>query len=113
MPSAIGRLDGRTRFRIDTDTTGAGIAVMIVATTAFTASDSTVKVIGATVPLLALLWVRYLFQMIVLGVWGRRAATCSACFAPATSGCKSSGRCCSSPIQRARSPACGICPCRS
>ncbi|KNH03710.1 putative Membrane protein [Candidatus Burkholderia brachyanthoides] len=62
-------LDGRTRFRIDTDTTGAGIAIMIVTTAAFSASDSTVKAIGAAVPLLALLWVRYLFQMIVLGVW--------------------------------------------
>ncbi|WP_232316485.1 EamA family transporter [Candidatus Burkholderia verschuerenii] len=65
-------LDGRTRFRIDTDTIGAGIAIMIVTTAAFAASDSTVKVIGAAVPLLALLWVRYLFQMIVLGVWQAR-----------------------------------------
>jgi drug/metabolite transporter (DMT)-like permease len=66
-------LEGKTRFRLDTDTTGAGIAIMIVTTAAFAASDSTVKVIGAAVPLLALLWVRYLFQAVVLGVWqGRR-----------------------------------------
>jgi drug/metabolite transporter (DMT)-like permease len=65
-------LDGRTRFRIDTDTIGAGIAIMIVTTATFAASDSTVKVIGAAVPLLALLWMRYLFQMIVLGVWQAR-----------------------------------------
>jgi drug/metabolite transporter (DMT)-like permease len=68
-------LDGKARFAIDTDSTGAGIAIMIMTTAAFAASDSTVKVIGAAVPLLALLWVRYLFQMIVLGVWqGRRGA---------------------------------------
>ncbi|SAK66995.1 EamA-like transporter family protein [Caballeronia catudaia] len=62
-------LEGKTRYRIDTDNTGAGIAIMILTTAAFAASDSTVKLIGTAVPLLALLWVRYLFQMIVLGVW--------------------------------------------
>jgi drug/metabolite transporter (DMT)-like permease len=66
-------LEGKTRFRLDTDTTGAGIAIMIVTTAASPPRDSTVKVIGAAVPLLALLWVRYLFQAVVLGVWqGRR-----------------------------------------
>lgn len=62
-------LEGKARYRTDTDNTGAGIAIMILTTATFAASDSTVKVIGAAVPLLALLWVRYLFQMIVLGVW--------------------------------------------
>ncbi|MDR5857573.1 DMT family transporter [Caballeronia sp. LZ062] len=62
-------LEGKTRFSIGTETTGAGIAVMILTTAAFAASDSTVKLIGAAVPIVALLWVRYLFQMIVLGVW--------------------------------------------
>jgi drug/metabolite transporter (DMT)-like permease len=65
-------LDGKARFRIDTDNTGAGIAIMIATTAAFAASDSTVKLIGAAVPLLALLWVRYLFQAIVLGAWQTR-----------------------------------------
>ncbi|WP_025527748.1 DMT family transporter [Caballeronia humi] len=65
--------DGRPRFRIDMDGPGAGIAIMILTTAAFAASDSTVKVIGVTVPLLVLLWVRYLFQMIVLGTWLARA----------------------------------------
>jgi drug/metabolite transporter (DMT)-like permease len=62
-------LEGKARYRIDTDNTGAGIAIMILTTAAFAASDSTVKLIGSAVPLLALLWVRYLFQMIVMGVW--------------------------------------------
>ncbi|SAL82109.1 EamA-like transporter family protein [Caballeronia arvi] len=62
-------LEGKTQYRIDTDNTGTGIAIMILTTAAFAASDSTVKLIGTAVPLLALLWVRYLFQMIVLGVW--------------------------------------------
>ena len=61
--------EGRARFRIDTEGPVAGIGIMILTTAAFAASDSTVKVIGATVPLLVLLWVRYLFQMIVLGTW--------------------------------------------
>jgi drug/metabolite transporter (DMT)-like permease len=45
---------------------------MILTTAAFAASDSAVKLIGAAVPIVALLWVRYLFQMIVLGVWQAR-----------------------------------------
>jgi drug/metabolite transporter (DMT)-like permease len=67
-------LEGKARYRIGTDNTGAGagIAIMILTTATFAASDSTVKLIGAAVPLLALLWVRYLFQMIVLGVWQMR-----------------------------------------
>lgn len=65
-------LDGKARFHLGTDNTGAGIAIMIVTTAAFAASDSTVKLIGAAVPIVALLWVRYLFQMIVLGVWQAR-----------------------------------------
>ena len=62
-------LEGKARYQIDTDNTGAGIAIMILTTATFAASDSTVKLIGTAVPLLALLWVRYLFQMIVMGVW--------------------------------------------
>ncbi|KXV04039.1 hypothetical protein CR51_15060 [Caballeronia megalochromosomata] len=62
-------LEGKARYRIDTDNTGAGIVIMILTTATFAASDSTVKLIGTAVPLLALLWVRYLFQMVVMGVW--------------------------------------------
>ncbi|SAK88091.1 EamA-like transporter family protein [Caballeronia fortuita] len=62
-------LEGKARYRIDTDNTGAGIAIMILTTATFAASDSTVKLIGSAVPLLALLWVRYVFQMVVMGVW--------------------------------------------
>lgn len=65
-------LQGKARFRIDTDNTVAGIGIMILTTATFAASDSTVKLIGLAVPLLALLWVRYLFQMVVLGVWQAR-----------------------------------------
>lgn len=61
-------LEGKARYQIDTDNTGVGIVIMIATTALFAASDSTVKLIGAAVPLLALLWVRYLFQTIVLGV---------------------------------------------
>jgi drug/metabolite transporter (DMT)-like permease len=59
----------RSLYRIDTESPGAGIAIMVLTTAAFAASDSTVKLIGGAVPLLALLWVRYLFQMVVLGAW--------------------------------------------
>lgn len=47
----------------------AGIFVMILTTAAFAGSDSMVKVIGSSVPLLALLWVRYVFQTVVLAIW--------------------------------------------
>lgn len=47
----------------------AGILVMVLATATFAGSDSTVKLIGSSVPLIALLWVRYLFQTVVLAVW--------------------------------------------
>ncbi|GGD62554.1 DMT family transporter [Caballeronia grimmiae] len=70
-------LEGKARFRIDTDNTGAGIAIMVLTTATFAASDSTVKLIGAAVPLIALLSVRYLFQMIVLGVWEARRGSFS------------------------------------
>ncbi|WP_244849378.1 DMT family transporter [Caballeronia sp. SL2Y3] len=65
-------LEGKARYAVAADNAGAGIAVMILTTAAFAASDSTVKLIGAAVPVIALLWVRYLFQMIVLGVWQAR-----------------------------------------
>lgn len=67
--NSMATLEGKARYRIDTDNTGAGIAIMILTTATFAASDSTVKLIGTAVPLLALLWVRYLFQMVVMGVW--------------------------------------------
>ena len=81
--------DGRARFRIDTDGPVPASRIMILTTAAFAASDSTVKVIGATVPLLVLLWVRYLFQMIVLGTWHGAAPAISASFARAASSCRS------------------------
>lgn len=43
--------------------------VMIATTAVFAASDSLVKIIGTAVPLLVLLFVRYLFQATALGVW--------------------------------------------
>ncbi|MFM0055222.1 DMT family transporter [Paraburkholderia phytofirmans] len=42
---------------------------MVLTTAAFAGSDSMTKIIGSTVPLLALLWVRYVFQTVVLAVW--------------------------------------------
>ncbi|WP_109477117.1 DMT family transporter [Paraburkholderia sp. C35] len=42
---------------------------MVATTAAFAGSDSMVKLIGSAVPLLALLWVRYVFQTVVLAIW--------------------------------------------
>jgi drug/metabolite transporter (DMT)-like permease len=53
-------------------TAEAGILFMIATTALFAGSDATVKVIGSSVPLLALLLMRYLFQTVVLGVWQAR-----------------------------------------
>ena len=47
----------------------AGIFIMVLTTATFAGSDSMVKVIGSSVPLLALLWVRYVFQTVVIAVW--------------------------------------------
>lgn len=90
-------LEGKTRYRIDTDNTGAGIAIMILTTATFAASDSTVKLIGAAVPLLALLWVRYLFQMIVLDVWQVRRGAFG--LFHTGSSCRSCARSCCSRIR--------------
>jgi drug/metabolite transporter (DMT)-like permease len=50
-------------------TSEAGVVLMIATTATFAASDSTVKVIGAAVPLVALLLGRYCFQAAALGAW--------------------------------------------
>ncbi|WP_345890997.1 DMT family transporter [Burkholderia sp. Ax-1724] len=49
-----------------------GIAMMVATTATFAASDSVVKAIGASVPLLALLFGRYSFQAVALGAWQAR-----------------------------------------
>lgn len=51
---------------------GSGILIMIEATALFAACDTTVKSIGATVPLLILLFLRYVCQAVVLGLWQGR-----------------------------------------
>lgn len=53
-------------------TAEAGVALMIVTTATFAASDSVVKVIGTAVPLTAILLGRYIFQAIALGTWQAR-----------------------------------------
>src|SRR5580698_6754765 len=56
-------------------TAEAGIILMIATTANFAASDSTVKVIGGAVPLVALLFGRYCFQAIALCTWQARQGT--------------------------------------
>ncbi|SAK68318.1 hypothetical protein AWB78_02586 [Caballeronia calidae] len=51
---------------------GSGILIMIGATAVFAACDTTVKLIGATVPLLILLFLRYVCQAVLLGLWQAR-----------------------------------------
>lgn len=53
-------------------TAEAGVLMMIATTATFAASDSVVKVIGAGVPLVAILLGRYSFQAIALGAWQAR-----------------------------------------
>ncbi|MBN3763484.1 DMT family transporter [Burkholderia sp. Ac-20365] len=65
-------LERKAGVRISAGNNTTGIAIAIAMTAVFAASDTTVKVIGPAVPLLALLCVRYLFQMIVMGVWQAR-----------------------------------------
>ncbi|MEM5340472.1 hypothetical protein V4C56_12660 [Paraburkholderia azotifigens] len=54
-------------------TAEAGVALMVVTAATFAASDSVVKVIGSSVPLVAILFGRYLIQAIALGVWQTKA----------------------------------------
>ena len=60
------------RFLLSDSGTQNGIIFMLMTTACFAASDSIVKLIGIAVPLLVLLWVRYLFQAVLLGVWNFR-----------------------------------------
>ncbi|MGF6288768.1 hypothetical protein [Paraburkholderia youngii] len=53
-------------------TAEAGVALMVVTTATFAASDSVVKIIGTAVPLTAILLGRYIFQAIALGAWQAR-----------------------------------------
>ncbi|MGF6842888.1 drug/metabolite transporter (DMT)-like permease [Paraburkholderia youngii] len=53
-------------------TAEAGVALMVVTTATFAASDSVVKIIGTAVPLTAILLGRYIFQTIALGAWQAR-----------------------------------------
>jgi drug/metabolite transporter (DMT)-like permease len=48
---------------------GLGIALMLLATVCFASLDNTVRYLGGTVPVLALLWVRYLCQALVMAGW--------------------------------------------
>ncbi|MEY2893142.1 MAG: hypothetical protein RJA98_3050 [Pseudomonadota bacterium] len=48
---------------------GLGIALMLLATVCFASLDNTVRYLGGTVPVLVLLWVRYLCQALVMAGW--------------------------------------------
>lgn len=52
----------------------AGVLIMVLTTAFFATSDTIAKLIGESVPLLVMLWVRYLFQAGVLGVWNFQKA---------------------------------------
>lgn len=65
----MSRSTSKRWYSMDKHGVPAGIAIMILTTAAFAASDSIAKLIGAGMPLLVMLWVRYLFQTVVLGAW--------------------------------------------
>ena len=48
---------------------GAGIALVLAAVCCFAGMDTLVKLLGTGVPVLAMLWVRYAFQAVAMGVW--------------------------------------------
>ena len=52
-----------------TERTGLGITLILAAATGFSLLDSTVKYVGAFVPLLIVVWVRYAVQTGVMGLW--------------------------------------------
>ncbi len=48
---------------------GGGVTLILMAACLFAASDATIKHLGTTLPVLVLMWTRYLFQAITLGAW--------------------------------------------
>jgi drug/metabolite transporter (DMT)-like permease len=48
---------------------GLGVALIVATAICFAGLDSTVKWVGAVVPVLVLLWARYAFQAAVMAVW--------------------------------------------
>ncbi|MET0917684.1 MAG: DMT family transporter [Burkholderiales bacterium] len=48
---------------------GSGITFILITACMFAGSDATIKHLGATLPVLVLIWTRYLFQTGVLAVW--------------------------------------------
>jgi drug/metabolite transporter (DMT)-like permease len=48
---------------------GSGIALVLLASCSFAGSDATIKYLGGFVPVLVLLWARYMFQSGVMATW--------------------------------------------
>lgn len=48
---------------------GLGIALVLLTVTCFAGMDTLIKHLGATLPVLPLLWARYAFQAVSMGVW--------------------------------------------
>jgi len=48
---------------------GVGIALVLLMAACFAVSDTTIKYLGAFVPVLFLLWARYLFQSVAMALW--------------------------------------------
>src|SRR5216117_553589 len=46
-----------------------GIALVLLMAACFAVSDTTIKYLGAFVPVLFLLWARYLFQSLAMALW--------------------------------------------
>ena len=66
----------RTRPTATTPSFGNGIALVLLTSCLFAGSDATIKHLGASIPVLVLLWVRYMFQTATMAVWqGVRSRT--------------------------------------
>ncbi|MEO6033462.1 MAG: DMT family transporter [Burkholderiaceae bacterium] len=48
---------------------GLGIGLVLLMGACFAVSDTTIKYLGATLPVLLLLWARYVFQAVAMAVW--------------------------------------------
>jgi drug/metabolite transporter (DMT)-like permease len=53
---------------------GLGIALVLCMVTCFATMDTSVKYLGAALPVLLLMWVRYLTQAVVMAVWLARSS---------------------------------------
>lgn len=69
LESGVAQVMIRKRTSSGTSTFGEGIGLVLLASCMFAGSDAIIKYLGGFVPVLVLLWARYMFQSGVMATW--------------------------------------------